>query len=103
MADRPRDHQVNVRLPADQEAGLPADFAAIWHTRDMFILDFAAFTSAEVSASDDPNTVQQDAVVVSRVRIPPAQVFEMMKALEQQLSRWEQESGAGAPSEGAGG
>lgn len=103
MADKPRDHQVNVRLPPEQESGLPADFAAIWHTRDMFVLDFAAFTSGEVASSDDSNTVHQDAVVVSRVRIPPTQVFEMMKALEQQLSRWEKESGGGAPVEGASG
>jgi len=30
---------------------------------------------------------------VSRVRIPPDQVFELMKALEQQLTMWENETG----------
>ena len=103
MADKPINHQVNMQLPSEQEAGVPADFAAIWHTRDTFVLDFAAFKSAaEVSDSHDMRNVRQDAVVVSRVRIPPTQVFEMMKALEQQLSLWEKESGGIARSGGDG-
>ena len=40
-------------------------------------------------AADD---IVQQSAVVSRVRIPPAQVFELMKALEQQLSAWESEN-----------
>jgi hypothetical protein len=31
--------------------------------------------------------------VVSRVRIPASQVFEIMKGLEQQLSKWERTHG----------
>ncbi len=31
--------------------------------------------------------------IVSRVRIPPSQVFEIMKTLEQQLTRWENDRG----------
>lgn len=33
--------------------------------------------------------------VVSRVRIPPAQMFELMKVLERQLTAWEQETDEG--------
>ena len=35
--------------------------------------------------------------VVSRIRIPPEQVFELAKALTQQLEFWEQETGRRAP------
>lgn len=31
--------------------------------------------------------------IVARIKIPPAQVFELMKALEQQLTAWEKETG----------
>jgi hypothetical protein len=31
--------------------------------------------------------------VVARVRVPPSQVFEIMKALERQLTAWETETG----------
>ena len=94
MADKPTKHEVSVNVPGEIEAGVPADFAAIWHTPHTFVLDFAALKAApEVFDSGDATTVRQDAVVVARVRIPPAQVFEMMKALEQQLTAWENETG----------
>ena len=35
--------------------------------------------------------------VVSRIRIPPEQVFELAKALTQQLEFWEQETGRRNP------
>ena len=104
MADKPTKHEVSVNVPSEIEAGVPADFAAIWHTPHTFVLDFAALKAApEVFESEDARTVRQEAVVVSRVRIPPAQVFEMMKALEQQLTAWEKETGqrpGNAPAEG---
>jgi hypothetical protein len=94
MADKPIKHEVSVNVPADVEAGVPADFAAIWHTHHTFVLDFAALKAApEAFESEDARTLRQEAVVVARVRIPPAQVFEMMKALEQQLTAWEKETG----------
>ena len=94
MADKPTKHEVSVNVPPDAEAGVPADFAAIWHTPHTFVLDFAALKAApEVFEADEGTTVRQEAVVVARVRIPPAQVFEMMKALEQQLTAWETETG----------
>ena len=37
--------------------------------------------------------------VVSRIRIPPDQVFELAKALTQQLEFWERETGRRAPQE----
>jgi hypothetical protein len=58
----------------------------VWHSKDVFVLDFAVLSQ--------PITPQQlQSRVVSRVRIPPSQVFEIMKALEQQLSAWEKERG----------
>ncbi len=41
------------------------------------------------------------AQVVARVRIPPSQVFEVMKVLEQQLSAWERENPAASPAQDA--
>jgi hypothetical protein len=49
-----------------------------------------------VSPPDPPDEDDQQDIntqVVSRVRIPPSQVFEIMKALEQQLSQWEARTG----------
>jgi hypothetical protein len=85
------EQRLQINLPQDQSAGVFADFVRAWHTKDAFVLDFA--TLIQPPHSGEEGQVVLDATVVSRVRIPPAQVFELMKALEQQLSAWEKENG----------
>lgn len=91
--------QFQIEVPKEVEAGVPADFASIWHTNDSFILDFGVFKSPPqlVDGPDGGKIVQVPARLNARIRIPPAQVFEIMKALESQLSRWETETGKGNP------
>lgn len=92
--EHPLPSTVNIEVPDDAVAGTYADFAGVWHTHDIFVLDFAALTgSPQVVDGPDGPVVQALGRVVSRVRIPPDQVFEVMKALEQQLSAWESETG----------
>ena len=76
--------QAHIHLPDDVVEGTYADFVSVWHSRDVFILDFAVL-------AQPPSPQQLSSRVVSRVRIPPSQVFEIMKALEQQLTAWETE------------
>ena len=85
--------RIQLALPSDKATGVFADFVRAWHTKDSFILDFSAYMEPAVhdEATDD---ILQQSAVVSRVRIPPAQVFELMKALELQLSSWEKETKA---------
>jgi len=73
-------------MPDELAGGDYADFVRVWHGKDIFTLDFAALV-APMSA--DGTTAR----VVSRVRIPPSQVFEIMKALERSLTAWEKEHG----------
>jgi hypothetical protein len=79
-----------IQLPDDHVEGSYADFVSVWHSRDVFVLDFAVLAQP-VAAN------QIVSRVVSRIRIPPSQVFEIMKALEQQLTAWESERAAEAP------
>lgn len=84
--------QAHIHIPDDRIEGTYADFVSVWHSRDAFVLDFAVLAQ--------PATAQQlNARVVTRVRIPPSQVFEIMKALEQQLTAWENESKPTPPPE----
>ena len=85
MSDQPQ-QQATIHLPDEEHEGAYADFVSVWHTKDVFVLDFAVLTQPTTPAA-------LNARVVSRVRIPPAQVFEIMKALEQQLTKWEAERG----------
>jgi len=87
-------HRVEVVTPPAQVAGVAADLVGVWHTAESFVLDFGAFADpARMEVEDGVEVLVQRAQVVARVRIPPSQVFEVMKALEQQLSAWEHETG----------
>jgi len=88
-------HRVDIVTPDTQVAGVAADLVGVWHTAESFVLDFSAFADP-ARMQKDPDGVDvlvQRAQVVARVRIPPSQVFEIMKALEQQLTAWEHETG----------
>ena len=91
----PPPHRQNfaINVPPEEEAGHYADFASIWHNSETFVLDFAALTRPPQTGSDETGgpTVDVHAKVVSRVRIPASQVWEVMKALEQHLTAWEGE------------
>lgn len=102
MADPTREpaRQVPVRfqveVPSDLEAGVPAEFANIWHTRTSFVLDFAVPKAPPQMVDDEAGRhAVVNAKVISRVRIPPQQAFEIARALTQQLDLWEKETGAG--------
>lgn len=78
--------QAHLHVPDDVVQGTYADFVSVWHSNDAFVLDFAVLAQPVSPAAFVSR-------VVARVRIPPSQVFEIMKALEQQLTAWEKERG----------
>lgn len=82
-------------MPEDKASGVYADLVSVWHTKDTFTFDFAALTRPleQTEAEDGETVTKGQARVVARVRVPPSQVFEIMKALERQLTAWEQETG----------
>ena len=86
--------RINMNLPPEQEAGTYANFAGVWHGTDGFVLDFAVVTQPP-QPDPDPDTgqtvMQINARVVSRVRIPTSQAWELMRALNEQLDQWESE------------
>ncbi|WP_166845141.1 DUF3467 domain-containing protein [Isoptericola sp. BMS4] len=89
------DVKFQIDVPQDQEAGVPADFASLWHTSTSFVIDFVAATKPAQVTTDESGAQRRvvPGQVVSRVRIPPQQVFELARALTQQLDAWERETG----------
>src|SRR6476469_7947664 len=88
--------RINMNLPPEQEAGTYANFAGVWHGADGFVLDFAVVTPPPQPGEETDSgqsVTQVTARVVSRVRIPTSQAWELMRALNEQLSQWEQEFG----------
>lgn len=93
---RPPERRIAIDTPVELETGVYANFVAIWHDSETFTLDFATVTRPPQSTEDSETGetyLHTPARVVSRVKIPPSQVFEIMKALEQQLTTWERETG----------
>ena len=95
MTDDVVENRFEVSIAPELEGGVYASFANLWHTTDVFTLDFAALAAPPVLVQDEDGRAytQIQTRIVSRVRIPPGQVFELMKALESQLSAWEAETG----------
>lgn len=84
----------NVELPPEQLEGHYADFANIWHNKETFILDFLSM-SMPPQPGEDPEGKPVAVInsrLVTRVRIPAEQVWEVMKALQSQLGQWEAEN-----------
>jgi hypothetical protein len=86
--------QMRVSMPDEQVPGVYADFVSVWHTGDVFTFDFAALARppTTVEGEDGKPVTTAQAQIVARVRVPPSQVFEIMKALERQLTAWEHET-----------
>jgi len=97
--DRNAQTQINFDIPSEVEAGSFADFASIWHTDNVFVLDFASLRGPATETPDENGEPHRsvNARVVSRVRIPPEQVFELAKALTRELELWEQQTGRRNP------
>lgn len=90
----PLPRRLSVSATPDVEAGVYADFVSVWHQPHLFVLDFSVHTNPpQVMEVEGQRVVNVPARMVSRVRIRPEQIWEIMKALEQQLSRWEKEQG----------
>lgn len=96
MNEESLEHRVEIAVPAEAEVGEYASFASVWRSQDCFVLDFATEVRPPEVVQEPESGVRYvhiPARVVSRVRIPPGQVWELMKALEQNLSAYERETG----------
>lgn len=89
-----------IEMSTEVEIGVHADFANLWHTPDTIVLDFAVLRQPPYLQTDEA-TGAEVAIAptrfVSRVRLPPRQVWELMRALEKELTAWENETGEKIP------
>lgn len=69
------------QVPDELTGGVYSNVVGVWHTAYEFTLDFAVMLPAQQVAGSEANTSVRPCRVVTRVKIPPAVVFELMRAL----------------------
>lgn len=94
MSEKPIEQRLTMDITPEVEGGVYANFVNVWHSKDEFTFDFGAMSRPPQTGHDESGQFMHLATrIVARVRVPPGQVFEIMKALETQLSAWEAETG----------
>lgn len=94
--DAPPERRVEftIDLPPELAGGVYSNFLAVWHTRHEFTLDFAS-TQAVIRPDDaDPDSpVQVPCRVVARVKIPVSVIFDVLRAMNENMTRYESKFG----------
>jgi hypothetical protein len=82
--------QIQIQVPDDLQAGVYANMALVWHTPFDFTLDFAALQPTVPDAAGEPVT---PARVVARVKFPPSQIFQLLQAINANMTKYEEAFG----------
>jgi len=93
MSEAPQPPPFAIVVPDALEAGVYANVVSVWHTPTEFTLDFLTNCPGVVGVqmADGQVVPRPKLLAVARVKLPPAQIFELMKALERQLTAFESE------------
>ncbi len=81
---------MKIRVPDDQEAGVYANILGVWHTAYEFTFDFAVTLPPE---NDESGNLTVPARVVSRVKLPPSVVFDIIKTINENFTTYEANHG----------
>lgn len=88
------DLQFDVHVPDAQAAGQYANLLNVWHTAHEFTLDFATTMPPEAAVTDDGSEfVRVPVRVVQRVKVPPTLLFDIIRALNDNMTRYEEAFG----------
>jgi hypothetical protein len=86
--------QFRIEVPDEMQAGVYSNFLSVWHGPHDFTLDFAVTGQAAPDESSmDPNALVVPARVVTRVRIPLTMAQDALRALAENVTRFEEAAG----------
>jgi hypothetical protein len=86
---------VELILPPEQAPGVYANFLIGWHSPYEFTLDFCVTRPMGLVDDDGDGTV----LVVARVRLPVALIFDVIRTLNDTMTEYESEFGEIRPPE----
>ena len=78
----------DVQVPPDLEGGSYANFLSVWHTGHEFTLDFAV-TQPPVVPENATEPITVPCRIVTRVKIPPTLIFDILRALNENMTTYE--------------
>ena len=89
-----RPTQFQTLVTPDLEGGMYANFLSVWHTAHEFTLDFAVTQPPQVEDEADPTSpIRVPCRVVARVKLPVTVVFDLIRAVNENMTRYEQAFG----------
>jgi hypothetical protein len=90
--------QIQIQVPDEQQGGQYANMALVWHTPFEFTIDFAVL---QAGTTDSEGRQVVPARVVSRVKFPPSQIFQLLQAINANMTIYESTYGPiSAPANG---
>lgn len=90
---QPTEQSLTLQLPDDLTGGVYSNVVAVWHTPYEFTLDFAVMLPAQQIGGQDAGTSATPCRIVSRIKVPPAMVFQLMQALSVNEGLYEERIG----------
>jgi Protein of unknown function (DUF3467) len=85
-----RDINVDVDIPPEVRRGVYANSFNIWFSPYEFAFDWAVADEAEAEDPDDPaSPLRMPIMVVARVRLPSSLVFDVLRDLNEAMTRYE--------------
>ncbi|HWC36846.1 MAG TPA: DUF3467 domain-containing protein [Mycobacteriales bacterium] len=86
--------QIQIQVPEDVQNGVYANMALVWHTPFDFTIDFAVLQPTIPGPDGEAVT---PARVVARVKFPPAQIFQLLQAINANMTKYEESFGSIQP------
>ncbi len=78
-------------VPPELQTGSYANVVGIWHTPHEFTLDFAVLMPPVPATEDGPSSMPCE--VVARIKIAPSLIFDLLRAVNENMTRYEQAYG----------
>ncbi len=95
LYDQNQNIHFELRVPPEMEGGVYANFLGVWHTAHEFTLDFSATLPAEpIESPEDGAVMHVPCRVTARIKVPPTLVFDIIRALNDNLTGYEEKFGS---------
>lgn len=94
VADERSEPPIHFVVPVDLQAGAFSDVVSIWHTAHGFTMDFAVI---DRTVRDEDGNSFTPAFVVSRMKIPATVVFQIARAIADNVRAYEDVYGSITP------